>query len=116
MHELSIANSIVETVTSELTGETGRIKAIQIDVGVLSGVVPEALMFAWEAACQGSRLAGSRLEIHSIPAAVQCPGCDAERTLSSPDRLRCPVCNAFVPDLISGQELRIRGVELGPPA
>ena len=53
MHELSIANSIVESLTEEMAGTLGRILTVRLDVGVLSGVVPDALEFAWGAACEG---------------------------------------------------------------
>jgi hydrogenase nickel incorporation protein HypA/HybF len=112
MHELSIATNIVDTLTGELVGEEGPVVSIGIDVGVLSGVVPDALRFAWEAASRGSRLEGSRLEIREIDAVVHCDACDADRTLPSVDRLRCPVCDAYAPDLVKGRELQIREVEL----
>lgn len=112
MHELSIANGIVETVSGELASEPGRIVAVAVEVGVLSGVVPEALSFAWEAASQGTRLEGAKLKIRRKDAVVHCEECDADRALPSIDRLRCPVCDAYAPDLVSGRELRICEVEM----
>lgn len=64
MHELSIALSIIEGVEEELDVR-GRPKlhAVHLRVGTLSGVVKEALLFAYDAACEGTSLAGSRLVI-----------------------------------------------------
>ena len=112
MHELSIAMNIVDTLGEELAGESGKVAAVRVEVGVLSGVVPDALLFAWEAASNGSRLEGSRLEIQEKKAVVHCPYCGGDKELPAIDRLRCPDCDAFTPDLVSGRELRIREVEL----
>ncbi len=112
MHELSIATQIVEILETDLADQSGRILSVRLDVGVLSGVVPDALEFAWDLATEHSRLAGSRLEINEIPIVAHCPKCDEDRTLPSIDRLRCPVCNEWTPVILSGQELQIRAVEM----
>ena len=64
MHELSIALSIIDGVTEELE-ERGRPKlhAVHLRVGRLSGVVADALLFAYDVACVETPLAGSRLVI-----------------------------------------------------
>ena len=41
----------------------GRVTALHLKLGSLSGVVKEALSFSWEIACQGTILEGSRLII-----------------------------------------------------
>jgi len=112
MHELSIANSIVETLTRELVGEPGRVRRVRVDVGVLSGVVPAALYFVWDTACEGTRLAGAALEIREIPLTVHCEICEADRILPGIDRLRCPVCGEPTPAIVAGKELDLREVEV----
>jgi len=112
MHELSIAVHIVATLESDLADKPGRILAVRLDVGVLSGVVADALQFSWDLACEGSRLAGSQLKIHELPAVVHCEKCAARRTLASSHRMRCPVCGEWTPDVVSGSELQIRAVEM----
>lgn len=64
MHELSIAMSLVETVCEELP-RLGRVsvKSVRIRVGPLSGVVPDALAFAFDVAAADSPIAGARLDI-----------------------------------------------------
>jgi len=41
------------------------IRSVRIRVGALSGVVPDALTFAFDVAADGSRLAGARLDIEA---------------------------------------------------
>ena len=65
MHELSIAMRLVELVEDQLKGEPpgALVCAVDIRIGDLSSVVPEALQFAWEPATDGTRLAGATLRI-----------------------------------------------------
>ena len=64
MHELSIATSLVEAVCEELPRLNGAtVRAIRIRVGSLSGVSSDALLFSFDAAADGSPIAGSLLEI-----------------------------------------------------
>jgi hydrogenase nickel incorporation protein HypA/HybF len=64
VHELSIAMSLAELVEEQLADEPGAaVTAVDIRIGTLSSVVPEALQFAWEPVAQGTRLHGSELRI-----------------------------------------------------
>jgi len=68
MHELSIAVNIVDIACEEAERQgDSRVDAVYLNLGVLSGVVKEALQFSWELACEGSRIAGARLEIRDVP-------------------------------------------------
>src|ERR1700691_2779292 len=63
MHELSIAMSIVDMAQEEAERRDVKVDAIHLELGLLSGVVAEALLFSYEMACSGTRLEGSRLVI-----------------------------------------------------
>jgi hydrogenase nickel incorporation protein HypA/HybF len=65
VHELSIALRLVELVEDQLRSEAAAtaVDAVEIRVGTLSSVVPEALQFAWGPATQDTRLAGAALRI-----------------------------------------------------
>ena len=68
MHELSIAVNIVDIACEEAERQgDSRVDAVYLNLGVLSGVVKEALLFSWELACEGSRIAGARLAIRDVP-------------------------------------------------
>ena len=113
MHELSIAESIIEGAAEESARHPdSRIAVVHLQVGKLSGVVKEALLFSYELACEGTELEGSRLEIEEIAAVVFCTECYAERTLASIQDFRCPVCQTPTPDVIRGRELLITGLEM----
>jgi hydrogenase nickel incorporation protein HypA/HybF len=113
MHELSIALSIVEIASEEAGRQAGaRVGAVHLKVGALSGVVRDALLFAWDLACDGTPLAGSTLAIADVPAAVWCPVCASEQVLAGAFEMRCPACGGSVTELRRGRELEVTALEM----
>jgi hydrogenase nickel incorporation protein HypA/HybF len=113
MHELSIALCIIEGAEEEAEMHGGKITAVHLRLGQLSGVVKEALLFAYELACESTPLAGSRLLIEEVPVVVFCSRCNAERALASIQSLCCPVCGRLTPEVVHGRELELVALELG---
>ncbi|RMG65900.1 MAG: hydrogenase maturation nickel metallochaperone HypA [Calditrichaeota bacterium] len=113
MHELSVALSLIELAEAEAkqAGAT-HIESVRVRVGALSGVVPEALQFAFEAASEGTMLEGAKLEIEELPIRIFCPHCHAEREVPAGFILRCPVCNEFCGDIRQGKELELASLTL----
>ena len=113
MHELSIAMSLVESLEEELSTQPDlTVKTVNIRIGVLTGLVPEALEFSWEVASNESILRGSKLEIETVDASGFCPDCEEERTISNLQSFRCPVCFAPITDITGGHELEILTLEV----
>jgi hydrogenase nickel incorporation protein HypA/HybF len=112
MHELSIALSMIDEI-EEQTDKHGyaAVKAVHVRIGVLSGVDPQALRFAYELACEGTALENSRLEIESVPLLVVCPQCSVTHT---PDlqHIVCPRCITPEQTIVAGRELELRALEL----
>jgi Zn finger protein HypA/HybF involved in hydrogenase expression len=76
MHELAIAIGLVEAICDELPRLGAvRVTAARVRVGRLSGVVPDALTFAFTVAADGTAIAGARLVIE--------PAADAELALAA---------------------------------
>jgi hydrogenase nickel incorporation protein HypA/HybF len=84
MHELSIPMSIVEMAEqeAELRGHV-HIQAVHLRLGLLSGVVKDALLSSYEMACETATLEGSRLIIEEIPVEIYCSNCQAQRPVHS---------------------------------
>ncbi|HEY7837609.1 MAG TPA: hydrogenase maturation nickel metallochaperone HypA [Terriglobales bacterium] len=66
MHELSLAMNLIEAIEEVIEQECAqrgglRVRAVRLRVGALSGVSADALAFAYECACEGTGLAGTRL-------------------------------------------------------
>ena len=112
MHELSIAMSIVDLALDEARERAVTVDAIHLDVGPLSGVVPDALLFSWDIACQDTPLEGARLRVREVPVEIHCSTCDSDHKLHSMQWLCCPVCGAPALEVIHGKELVITALEV----
>jgi hydrogenase nickel incorporation protein HypA/HybF len=114
MHELSIAHSIVSTAVkaAQDAGVTD-VRLVSLQLGELSGVVDEALLFGYEVASVGTILEGTTLEIQRVAARIWCEVCDTERELAAPNRFRCVVCDTPSARLVAGRELQLVGLEYG---
>jgi hydrogenase nickel incorporation protein HypA/HybF len=70
MHELSIAMSIADAAEEEASKHAGsRVCAVHLRLGKLSGVVKDALLFSWDASCDGTSLTGVRLVVEEVSGA-----------------------------------------------
>ena len=108
MHELAITQSVVDMVRDRTADR--RVSTVRLQVGRLSGVVPDAMQFCYELVTAGTPLAGSMLEIEQTPGHARCRTCGDDIEL--PDLiLLCPCGSADV-DLVSGKELQVISVEL----
>jgi hydrogenase nickel incorporation protein HypA/HybF len=113
MHELSIAISIIEMAQEESDRRGGaQVQAVHLRLGLLSGVVKEALLSSYEMACHATPLEGSQLLIEEIPVEVFCPKCAAERPVSSIQWFCCPECGTPTPTVVRGKELEVVALEI----
>jgi hydrogenase nickel incorporation protein HypA/HybF len=109
MHELSLCQAIVDTVTARATGRP--VRRVDVRIGHLRQVVPDSLQFSWEMLTQGTDLEGCSLVVEHVPAVVHCRSCEAETTLDWPV-LACRECESHNVDLVSGEELQIASFDL----
>ena len=113
MHELSIAMNILETAAQEAQRRhAGRVVAIHVRLGPLSGVVSEALESAFDLARSASPFPDSSLQIEEVAVAAYCLACAAERPVVSPQEIRCAVCGTPTPQIVRGRELEITALEI----
>lgn len=113
MHELGIAMRIVEIAAgvAQQNGLEG-VDEISMEIGELSGIVPEALAFSFEVASKNTILENSKLGIAIIQARACCNVCSKE---FSPDGFLtvCPECGTFECEIIQGKEVHIRSITPG---
>lgn len=112
MHELSIAMSIVEMAEEEAESRGVRISAVHLTLGLLSGVVKDALLSSYEIACHGTPLAGSRLLVTEVPVEVFCPACQGPRQLTSTQWFCCPDCGTPTCEVLRGKEMQVTALEI----
>jgi hydrogenase nickel incorporation protein HypB len=114
MHELSIAHAVVSTVVGALPEPDARVSEVRLRIGRLSGVVPQALHFAYDIATAGTALEGSTLTIDDMPVVINCPTC-GEQELPGIRDFACPVCGRPCGDVVGGKELEVADVTFHTP-
>jgi hydrogenase nickel incorporation protein HypA/HybF len=114
MHELSIALGILEVACAEAERCGGRVTAVHLKLGLLAGVVKDALLSAYDLAREGTPLAGADLVVEEVPVTAYCPACAAARAPASFPELCCPACGALMPEVIRGRELELVALEIEP--
>ncbi len=88
-----------------------RVHAIHLRIGALSGTVPEALEFAFEALKPGTPAEGAELAIEHVPARFWCARCANE--FDSEDLLaECPACKTPSRELRAGREMEVASLEI----
>ncbi|MBW2039741.1 MAG: hydrogenase maturation nickel metallochaperone HypA [Deltaproteobacteria bacterium] len=112
MHELAIAQSLLEIVEQEALPYSGaRVTRVKLLIGKLSGVVPDALRFAFEVISQGGIAEGASLDIQEVPLRLRCHQCGEVFVVDDPF-MTCPRCEGPEVEMVSGRELEIRSMEI----
>lgn len=109
MHEMSIAMAVVDQVAEAAQAGAARsVSRVELEIGELAGVVPDALAFSFELARTGTPLDGAELVTRSVAARARCAPCAGEWAVGMPPDLSCPGCgNGTAVELLTGRELRI---------
>lgn len=110
MHELSIARSVVSTVTDAVGGR--RVLAVTLRIGPLAGVVPAAIAFGWDVVTAGTPLEGARLDLEPVPVLVRCTGCAATASRTTLPPWRCVHCDTGCVPVGDGRTLEVGTVEI----
>lgn len=108
MHELAITEGIVSGVR-ERTGDA-QVARVIVEIGRLSGVVPDSVRFFFGLCAEGTPLAGATLEIIDVPGRIRCRACGSEAEAQD-WVLACP-CGSLDVALLNGQELLVKAVEV----
>ena len=108
MHELAIAQSVVDVVLRR-TGDRP-VSTVRLQVGRLSGVVPDSLLFCFDLTTSGTPLEGAVLQIDEPTGRAQCRSCGGEFALDDLFLL-CPCGSADV-ELLAGRELQVTSVDV----
>jgi hydrogenase nickel incorporation protein HypA/HybF len=115
MHELSVAQNIVEIIQQHVPeSELEHVAAVRLKIGAVAGIVPESLVFSFQAITADSSLFHAHLEIECIPFRIHCNTCHAT-TGNDVGFALCDACGSTDTKTLSGTELNIVEIELGEP-
>ncbi len=112
MHEISIAEEIIEIVSGYLPqAKNISVKSVMINLGKFSNIMPEALKFGFEVLINDTKLNGATLNINKIPLTIRCNNCGTESELDEPF-FYCPNCESGSVEILTGMEMNVIEIEL----
>ncbi|GAB4390145.1 MAG: hydrogenase maturation nickel metallochaperone HypA [Thermodesulfovibrionales bacterium] len=113
MHEASIALSILGIAENNCR-EAGyeRVESIRVRVGRASGVLPDALVMAFDIVKAGTVSENASLLVDDVPVGGRCRACGQEFTTEDLYILACPLCGSGDFTVDSGRELDITEIEV----
>lgn len=102
-------------------------RTVELEIGALRQVVPEALRYTWGFVTAGTTLAGARLAIREVPLIIECESGHTRRVRELYEGLKCAKCDRST-RIVTGQEFTVVALDVdagtvgplweseGPPA
>ena len=112
MHEVGIMQNTLAMALDAAERQGGRhIHRIRMRVGAMSGVVRDALQFAFEVATPGTIAEGARLDVDEVPVGCRCRSCGREFEPGTA-AFECPGCRGTDLELCRGREIELASLEV----
>ncbi len=114
MHEASIATELLNIAVQECAKNGyNKIESIKVIVGRATGIMTDALLFAFNVLKEGTPAEKANLIIEEIPVRGVCKECGKEFESNENYLIfECPYCGSLSIKLISGKELNITEMEV----
>lgn len=113
MHEASVALSILELIISRCMDEGYKsIESVKLRIGRASGIMPEALIFGFDAGKADTIAHNARLFIDIVPLGGFCSSCCSNFEVDDAYVLRCPLCDSLSFRIDRGYEMEIVDMEV----
>lgn len=111
MHETGIAWDILETSKKVAAKAGAPLARVGVRLGEMSGVVEEALRFAFDALKVQAGAPEATLVIEPIPVEALCPACGSTRRPEGDLILWCTDCGSPM-RVVSGEQMEIAWIEV----
>jgi hydrogenase nickel incorporation protein HypA/HybF len=112
MHELSIAYEIGSIVDQYVKPEQKQlIKSVRVKIGKLQNILPDSLIFCFDAVNSTGNSVGPKLEIEQISVAIRCNKCGSVTEIEG-YAFGCNKCGSTDIKVIRGNELSVTEIEL----
>jgi hydrogenase nickel incorporation protein HypA/HybF len=114
MHEASLALSILDIVQTKCREEGCRsVDSINVRIGKAAGVMPDSLVFAFDAAKDNTVAKNAHLVIESVPVGGVCNDCKKDFSVDDAQYVfACPLCGSASFEITSGREMEIVDMEI----
>ena len=104
---MSIAQNLIDVLKDEMVKhQVKTLRSVRLNIGQMSAIVPDALLFCFQVITDGTELEGVRLIMDIDPLMGYCPSCDKEFEIKDYTFL-CPTCESTKIDTIGGQGMSI---------
>jgi hydrogenase nickel incorporation protein HypA/HybF len=110
MHEASIVESLIDLVRQNVA-DPGLVRRVNVSVGLLSGVSPDAMRFYFELMRGDTLNSQAELAVALEPLEAHCRSCGRDHVLQE-TQWHCPDCGANTLALRNGDELHLRSIEV----
>jgi len=112
MHELSIAQSIIDIIYQNVPSEKySSVQTVNIKIGKFSNILTDSLLFCFNALVKDSPIKDASLIIKDIPVRIKCKNCKSISEIEPPVFI-CPKCKSNSINIISGMEMQVEDIEL----
>jgi len=108
MHELSIAQNIIGIIAEQcVRSGHSQIGSVNLRIGRASGIMPDALIFAFDAIKADTIARDAMLNIEHVPVTGLCNDCGSGFMVGEKYILSCPDCGSNSFRITAGRELDI---------
>ena len=112
MHEMSIAQSLVDIIREEMGKHNAKtLRSVRLNIGQMSAIVPNALDFCFTVITAETELEGAQLLMDLVPLRGFCQDCDKNFEIENYVFV-CPACGSNRIETIAGQDLSIVEMEV----
>lgn len=112
MHEMSITSGLVELLNEQLRDYPGaRVTRVNLKVGRLTAVEPDALTFCFQVLTEGTPIEGAELHIELVPVRACCLKCH-HRFKVEGFYFQCPRCSGTELETVAGNELDLVSLDI----
>lgn len=115
MHELPFTTGIYKSVMHKAESVGARkVNRVVLEIGVLHDFIPEFVQHYWDFISRGTIAEGSKVEIRWKNATLICGQCKTQYEVGKEEMLdpHCPSCGYEYGNTLTGNELRIVGIEI----
>lgn len=112
MHEMSLCEGILQALQTEAkTQGFSKVTTVWLEIGDLSSVEPDAMMFSFDVVMRNSLADGAKLEIIRVPGSAWCMQC-AQSVAVKKRFDECPDCGSYQLQVTAGDEMKIKELEV----
>ncbi len=110
MHEMMVAQNLLEKISEEATKQNAKPISAKISCGQLYAINDEALCFAFQAIAKGTTCESVELQIEHKPIQARCKNCDLDFDIEF-SQPACPNCGGDNFELLPDAPLMLEEIE-----